>query len=72
MKIGMLWFDNNPKIGVEDKVRRAAKYYQNKYGKAANLCFTANWSGNVDGIDVRMSTSMPEYNFWIGQKEQQP
>lgn len=39
MKIGMLWFDNDPKTGLEIKIERAATYYRNKYGKNPTLCF---------------------------------
>lgn len=39
MNIGMLWFDNDPKVGLANKVERAAAYYQKKYGKAPTLCF---------------------------------
>ncbi|MBN1145841.1 MAG: hypothetical protein JXA78_01195 [Anaerolineales bacterium] len=39
MNIGMLWFDNDPKVNLDMKVERAATYYRNKYGKAPTLCF---------------------------------
>jgi hypothetical protein len=39
MNIGMLWFDNDPKAGLEVKVERAAIFYRNKYGKNPSLCF---------------------------------
>ena len=39
MNIGMLWFDNNPKEGLDAKVIRAALYYQEKYGRFPTLCF---------------------------------
>ncbi len=39
MNIGMLWFDNDPKIELAAKVRRAAQYYRTKYGKNPTLCY---------------------------------
>ncbi len=39
MKIGMLWFDNDPKADLKVKIERAASYYSKKYGQAPNLCF---------------------------------
>jgi hypothetical protein len=39
MNIGMLWFDNDPKAGLDVKVERAAAYYRNKYGRKPTLCF---------------------------------
>jgi hypothetical protein len=39
MNLGMLWFDNDPKVTLDIKVQRAAAYYRHKYGKAPTLCF---------------------------------
>ena len=39
MDIGMLWFDNDKQDNLSEKIRRAANYYRNKYGKTPNLCF---------------------------------
>jgi hypothetical protein len=39
MNIGMLWFDNDAKADLADKVERAASYYQKKYGKRPDLCY---------------------------------
>ena len=39
MQIGMLWFDNNPKEKLEEKVEHAVAYYMKKYGAAPNLCY---------------------------------
>ena len=39
MNLGMLWFDNDPKVPLDIKVERAAAYYRHKYGKTPTLCF---------------------------------
>jgi hypothetical protein len=39
MKIGMLWFDNDPKVELTIKVKRAAQYYRTKYGQIPTLCY---------------------------------
>ena len=39
MNIGMLWFDNDPKTGLDKKIERAAAYYRTKYGRTPTLCF---------------------------------
>jgi hypothetical protein len=39
MKIGMLWFDNDPQEDIPAKILRAATYYRKKYGKNPTLCF---------------------------------
>lgn len=39
MKIGMLWFDDDPKRPLEEKIERAAQRYKEKYGVTPNLCY---------------------------------
>jgi len=39
MNIGMLWFDNDPKVNLDTKIERAAYYYARKYGRNPTLCF---------------------------------
>jgi hypothetical protein len=39
MNIGMLWFDNDPKVNLDTKIERAAIFYAKKYGKNPTLCF---------------------------------
>jgi len=38
MKVGLLWLDDDPQRAIEEKVRRAAKRYREKFGQAANTC----------------------------------
>lgn len=38
MKVGMLWFDDAPR-SLTEKIERAAKHYQSKYGATPNVCF---------------------------------
>lgn len=39
MNVGMLWFDNDPKTQLDDKIQRAASYYTEKYGNPPTVCF---------------------------------
>jgi hypothetical protein len=39
MDIGMLWFDNDQKTSIPNKVERAARYYQKKYGVNPDICY---------------------------------
>jgi len=39
MKIGMLWFDNDPHTNLAAKVEKAAAYYITKYGRTPTVCF---------------------------------
>lgn len=67
--IGMLWLDDS-KASIEEKVRKAAAYYAQKYGRAPVWCF-AN-AGQVpaetavDGIAVKPSPSTLKHHFFLG------
>jgi hypothetical protein len=74
MNIGMLWFDNDPKIALPLKVERAADYYRKKYGALPNICFVhPSMIKDLPGpaelrgkIEVRPSGSVRPNQFWIG------
>lgn len=38
MRTGLLWFDDDPSRGLEEKVLRAAQHYERKYGRRPDLC----------------------------------
>jgi len=78
MKTGLLWFDDDPRRQVEEKVMRAATYYERKYGQAPNLCFVhpSTLDGNgkqgqlcTNGVKVRSGRSILRDHFWLGINE---
>lgn len=74
MNIGMLWFDNDPKSDLTAKLRKAASYYQSKYGQAPNLCFVhpsmvKNGIPNANGIELRTTRSVLPNYFWLGVRQ---
>ena len=71
MNIGMLWFDNDTKSDLTAKLRRAATYYQDKYGQAPNLCFVhpsmvKAEAPPANGIELRTTRSVLPNHFWLG------
>ncbi len=38
MEYGMMWFDNDPKKPLDEKVNQAAEYYRHKYGRNPDMC----------------------------------
>jgi hypothetical protein len=77
MNIGMLWYDNDPKVDLTIKIQRAASYYQDKYGKSPNLCFVhpsmlptqpeaAPTGIKSAGIDVRPNRAVLPNHLWMG------
>jgi hypothetical protein len=87
MDVGMLWFDNDQKSNLQERVQRAADYYARKYGKKPNLCFVhpsmlpqpveipANGNGadrlKAGAVEVRSSNSLLPNHFWIGVERQE-
>lgn len=70
MEIGMLWFDDGP-ASLADRIRRAADYYAEKYGRRPTVCMvnpaTLNGGeGSVAGVDVRKAVSVMPNHFWLG------
>ncbi len=71
MNIGMLWFDNDPQTDVSSKIKRAASYYSEKYGKAPNICFVhpsmvAEEKGRAGRIEIKTNGAVLPHHFWIG------
>jgi len=56
MKTGLLWFDDDPRKQLEEKVQRAATHYERKYGHAPDLCYV---HPNVLGDDEGNLTEDP-------------
>ncbi len=78
MKVGMLWFDNDSSQTFDWKVRRAAAYYQKKYGQFPSLCYvhptmlesnpveSANGPYKTGQVEVRCVPWVLPNHFWIG------
>lgn len=69
--IGMLWLDDNPNRSLEEKVVRAAHYYQQKYGSDVNICYVnktvlAN-PVQVGRIQVLPAPQVLPHHFWLGR-----
>ena len=68
---GMLWFDNDPKKDLQQKIEEAACFYEHKYGQEPNfaeLPLTAS-SVEVDGLTITRSKSMRPNYIWVGREE---
>lgn len=72
MDIGMLWYDNDPKKTLRNKVIQAADYYRQKYGRVPNCCFVN--AASVEDLDLgvlqlRTSRHILPGHLWIGIEE---
>jgi hypothetical protein len=82
MHVGMLWFDDNPKLALRNKIEKAVIYYRQKYRREPNLCLLhpamldggksrlelADISG-IAGLTVRAYRPVLPGHLWIGIEE---
>ncbi|MGB9879445.1 MAG: hypothetical protein ACPLRM_01665 [Anaerolineae bacterium] len=71
MEIGLLWFDDNPKIPLATKIENAARRYRERFGKSPNVCYvhpkTLAGAQNLPAyVRVIESISIQPNCFWIG------
>ncbi len=73
MKSGLLWFDDDPRKELAEKVQRAAVHYERKHGRPPNLCFV-HPSAFGDGkqpirkagaVEIRTGRSVLPNHFWL-------
>ena len=78
MITGMMWFDNNPKTALPEKIQRAGDYYKDKYGGVPAICYLNPSMLSQDqramteplilsGMAVRIHTYILPHNLWIGE-----
>ena len=71
MKVGWMWFDDDPERELREKVAIAAARYKRKFGHAPNRCFV-NSKALDDGdlqVGVVKVMGMPNilpHHFWLG------
>ena len=72
MEIGMLWYDDDNKRQLDDKVARAVAYYRAKYGVQPTECYVnpgmlANGQPQVaGGVRVEPNRTVNKNHFWLG------
>ncbi len=76
LNVGMLWLDDSPNRSLEEKVARAARYYQQKYGADVDICYVnkAILAGplQVGIIQVLPAPQVLPHHFWLGRTPAQP
>ncbi len=75
MDIGMLWYDDDAKRQLDEKVARAAEYYRAKYGVAPTECYvhpgmlTESQPAVAAGVRLRPNRTVIKNHFWLGVGE---
>lgn len=80
MKTGMLWFDDDPKRELSDKLERAATRFNEKYGRWPDLVYcnprTSERVGTITlgrndkhPMELKNIHSILPNHFWLGVSE---
>lgn len=74
---GLLWYDDDPGRDLAEKIGRAMRRYQQKFGVAPDVCYVhpsalgGNGHGQkVGGVRVAALPSVLRHHFWLGQEGQ--
>ncbi len=72
MDIGMLWYDDDAKRKLDEKVARAVEYYRAKYGVQPTECYVhpgmlAEGQPKIAaGVRLRTSGTVIKNHLWLG------
>jgi len=71
METGMLWCDTDPVADLATKIRRAADYYNDKFGQKPNICYVhpseiPNRIRRPGGIQIRPNSHLRPGHLWMG------
>ncbi len=71
MREGLLWFDNDPKLRLAEKIGQAATRYQARFGRRPTTCYLndRDFDGQteeVNGIRLRPVANVRPHHFWVG------
>ncbi len=75
MNIGLLWFDDDPRRPLKEKVRVAAAHYQQRFGTAPTMCYVhPALLGQADpqvvaGVQVAAGRAVLPNHLWLGVTE---
>ena len=71
MRIGLLWFENDSKKALEQRVQEAMERYREKFGKAPNTCYIHpqdlnGHSLSLEGMRVVAASTILRNHLWVG------
>ena len=71
IEVGLLWFDDNSKRSLENKIRDAAGRYEEKFGHAPDTCYInsdmlAQEQPQIGDMQVLVADNILPHHYWIG------
>ena len=75
LKIGLLWFDDDPKRSLEVKISDGARRYREKFGKAPNACYVnplalEKGKAQIGELQVVAARHILPHHFLLGIMDQ--
>jgi hypothetical protein len=74
MTTGMIWFDNDPQKNINEKIRNAIKYYQNKFGSQPTICYInpklqEKFLESEQEIEISFNNNLSPDYIWVGLRQ---
>jgi len=77
MHTGMLWFDNDPEVGLAFEIQKAADHNRRKYGRRPDLCLVHpnmlerhQTRLELAGLTVRGYRPVLPGHLWLGVEDE--
>jgi len=72
MREGLLWFDDDPRRQLEEKIEQAAMRYRQKFGALPDVCYVNDKAIDkaevrIGGVSVLPMHTVQPHHFWIGR-----
>ncbi|HEY4689554.1 MAG TPA: hypothetical protein VIK33_09595 [Anaerolineae bacterium] len=72
MREGLLWFDDDPRRRLEEKIQQAADRYRQKFGAAPDVCYVNDAAieraeTQVGDVRVLPASTVRPHHFLIGR-----
>jgi hypothetical protein len=75
MREGLWWYDDDPALGLAEKVQQAVQRHRQKFGATPNICYVHPSMLEDDGgqqqvgsVCVAPLSSVLRHHFWLGQR----
>jgi hypothetical protein len=75
VRVGLLWFDNDPKKGLDQRLEEAVERYRTKVGQAPNTCYVNpselhESQVSRPGIRIVAASNILRSHLWVGLDEE--
>ena len=72
MREGLLWFDDDPRRRMDEKIRQAAARFRQKFGVAPDVCYVSEQAIDraemrIDDVRVLPMSTVRPHHFWVGR-----